>query len=149
MCAVIGIVWGILVPICFPIDWSSWKAIVLWGSITGFFSITANLLLIEAMGLQSAGVCSTIYRLNLVPVVFGAWILLGERVTLIHWIGIVFAVGAVLCFLTLPKDADKKDLKKAKLGIYMVILASFLRAAMGISFCFIICCKSIIGACKI
>ena len=135
-CTLIGVFWSILVLLCFPIDWSNWKSTILWGCVTGFFSITANLLLIEAMGLQSAGVCSTIYRLNLVPVVFGAWILLGEQVSLIHWVGIIFAIGAVLCFLTLP-DNQGKDVKKlAKLGIYMVILAALLRAAMGISYKF-------------
>ena len=117
-------------------DWSNFAATVKWGCITGFFSITANLLLIEAMGYQSAGVCSTIYRLNLVPVVFGAWLLLGEKVSWIHWIGICFAICAVLCFLTLPASDDKSNQKLARLGVYMVIFAALLRAAMGLSYKF-------------
>lgn len=135
-CTLIGIFWSALVLCCFPVDWSNWKATILWGCITGFFSITANILLIEAMGFQSAGVCSTIYRLNLVPVVFGAWLLLGEQVAWIHWIGIILAIGAVLCFLTLPETKNKGRKKLAKLGIYMVILAALLRSAMGISYKF-------------
>lgn len=133
-CAIIGIVWGLLTLFCFQIDWTTWKAILIWGSVIGFFSIAANLLLIEAMGMQSAGVCSTIYRLNLVPVVFGAWFLLGEKIAPFQWIGIVLAIGAVLCFLSLPDSADSADKKKAKIGIIMVILAAFLRAGMGLSY---------------
>lgn len=135
-CTVIGVFWTLLTALCFPLDWTHWQSTILWGCITGFFSITANLLLIEAMGIQSAGVCSTIYRLNLVPVVFGAWLLLGEQVSWIHWIGICFAIGAVLCFLTLPEDGGGISPKKARIGVYMVILAALLRAAMGISYKF-------------
>ena len=133
-CLLIGIFWGILTIACFDIDWSTWKAILIWGSVIGFFSIAANLLLIEAMGMQSAGVCSTIYRLNLVPVVFGAWFLLHESVSWIQWIGIALAIGAVLCFLTLPESSDETDKRRARLGIFMVILAAFLRAGMGLSY---------------
>lgn len=133
-CAVIGVVWGLLTLLCFQIDWSTWKAILVWGSVIGFFSIVANLLLIEAMGMQSAGVCSTIYRLNLVPVVFGAWLLLGEKIAPLQWLGIVLAIGAVLCFLTLSGTSGETDRKKARLGVFMVILAAFLRAGMGLSY---------------
>lgn len=133
-CTLIGIFWTVLTIICFPVDFvTNWQATLVWGCIIGTFSIVANILLIEAMGFQSAGVCSTIYRLNLVPVVFGAWLLLGERVSTIHWIGICLAVAAVLCFMTIS-DTDRKNLKRAKLGLYMVILAALLRAGMGISY---------------
>ncbi|MBQ9771683.1 MAG: EamA family transporter [Lentisphaeria bacterium] len=135
-CLLIGLVWGILTVACFNIDWSTWKAVAIWGSVIGFFSISANLLLIESMGFQSAGVCSTIYRLNLVPVVFGAWFLLGEKVSWVQWLGIALAIGAVLCFLTLPDASDSKDRKLARLGILMVVIAAFLRAGMGLSYKF-------------
>ena len=135
-CALIGLFWGVLTLVCFKIDWSNWKVILIWGSVIGFFSIVANLLLIESMGMQSAGVCSTIYRLNLVPVVFGAWLLLGEKVTWPQWIGIALALGAVLCFLTLPENQDSQSRKLARLGILIVVLAALLRAAMGISYKF-------------
>lgn len=133
-CTLIGLFWGILTLVCFDIDWSNWKAILIWGSVIGFFSIVANLLLIESMGMQSAGVCSTIYRLNLVPVVFGAWLLLGEKVTLLQWIGIALALGAVLCFLSITGTQDSKSKNLARLGILIVVIAAFLRAAMGISY---------------
>lgn len=133
-CTLIGLFWGILTLLCFNIDWSTWKAILVWGSVIGFFSISANILLIEAMGMQSAGVCSTIYRLNLVPVVCGAWLLLGETVTPYQWLGIFLAIGAVLCFLSLPESSDATNKKRARLGVLMVVLAAFLRAGMGLSY---------------
>ena len=133
-CALIGIFWGLLTLLCFKIDWTTWQSTLIWGSVIGFFSIVANLLLIESMGMQSAGVCSTIYRLNLVPVVFGAWLLLGEKVTWLQWIGIALALGAVLCFLTLSGNQDSQSKKLARLGILIVVLAALLRAAMGISY---------------
>ena len=133
-CVLIGLFWCVLTLVCFPIDWSTWKAILIWGSVIGFFSIAANILLIEAMGMQSAGVCSTIYRLNLVPVVFGAWLLLEESVTGYQWLGIALAICAVLCFLTLPDSTDSSQTKRARLGILLVILAAFLRAGMGLSY---------------
>ncbi len=52
-----------------------WQTTLFWGCASGFLSVSANILLIEAMGMQSAGICSTIYRLNLVPAVLGAWLL--------------------------------------------------------------------------
>ena len=86
----VGVIWTVVMALL-PMDWTHWKATVIWGIISGFFSIAANLMLIEAMGMQSAGICSTIYRLNLVPVVFGAWILLGETISVLNWLGIVLA----------------------------------------------------------
>lgn len=133
-CTLIGIFWGALTLLCFDIDWGTWKAILIWGSVIGFFSIAANLLLIEAMGMQSAGVCSTIYRLNLVPVIFGAWLLLGETVASYQWIGIILAIGAVLSFLTLPESSNQSNKRRARLGIFMVLIAAFLRAGMGLSY---------------
>ena len=90
----IGIVW-FAVLCMMPQEWADGRATVWWGILSGFFSITANLLLIEAMGLQSAGICATIYRFNLLPVVFGAWILLGEKIGLLQGIGIAVAVVAL------------------------------------------------------
>lgn len=129
----IGIVWFVL--LCFfPQDWTEWRTTLFWGCVSGFFSIAANLLLIEAMGMQSAGVCSTIYRLNLVPVVFGAWLLLGETISAKHWAGIAAAVLAILCFMSAPKERHRRFARFARLGILLVIAAAFLRAAMGIAY---------------
>ena len=126
----VGVIWTVVMALL-PMDWTHWKATVIWGIISGFFSIAANLMLIEAMGMQSAGICSTIYRLNLVPVVFGAWILLGETISVLNWLGIVLAVAAILCFMA---PGGENDQTKKRLGIYLVIGAALLRAGMGISY---------------
>lgn len=131
--ALIGVVWFALM--CFlPLEWENWRMTLLWGCISGFFSIAANLLLIEAMGMQSAGICSTIYRLNLVPVVFGAWFLLGETISAMHWTGIGAAVIAILCFMSTPKERHRRLARFARMGILLVIGAALLRAGMGIAY---------------
>lgn len=129
----IGLVWFGLMCF-FPLEWTAWRTTLLWGCVSGFFSIAANLLLIESMGMQSAGVCSTIYRLNLVPVVFGAWFLLGETISAKHWAGIAAAVIAILCFMSVPEERNRRFARFARLGILLVITAAFLRAAMGIAY---------------
>lgn len=134
----VGIVWG-AVSLLFPIDLTNWKATLLWGSVASFFSITANLLLIESMGLQSAGICSTVYRLNLVPVAILACFLPGmdESISLVNGAGIFVAACAVLCFMA-PPDREETGsgqtaVKMARLGLFLVIIASCLRAGQGLS----------------
>ncbi len=127
--ALIGIVW--LLPVSFfPWDaGSNIQATWLWGVVSGFFSVTANLLLIEAMSKESAGVCSTIYRLNLVLVVAGAYFLLGEALSVLQLCGAAFAVAAILAFFPLR---GKLHLHLG--GAMMVIGAAVLRAGMGLTY---------------
>ena len=82
---------------------------VLWGCISGVFSVSSNILLMEAMERQSAGVCSTIYRLNMILVVLGATLFLGETLSILQWTGILLAVLAVLAFLPGKQDAGAAD----------------------------------------
>lgn len=127
--ALIGMVWlGCL-------WWLPWQedgntgSTLLWGVISGFFSAMANLLLIEAMGHESAGVCSTIYRLNLVLVVAGAVFFLGESLTLLQGCGIVFAVLAILALFPTGRGIHLKAF-----GFGLVVLAAVFRAGMGLSY---------------
>ena len=112
----------------------NWQTTITWGLISGFFSVVGNLLLIEAMGKQSAGLCSTIYRLNLALVVPGAWILFKENNTLLQIFGIIAAFAAVLFFLPGSKSNTGNDPHEAKLGLILVIIAAILRAGMGLSY---------------
>ncbi len=127
--SLIGVVW------LFLLCWMPWSeessvsATVLWGAVSGFFSVTANLLLIEAMGHESAGVCSTIYRLNLVLVVAGAVLFLGETLAVIQVIGILFAVLAILAFFPMGQNVHVRTI-----GFYMVVAAAVLRAGMGLTY---------------
>lgn len=127
--ALIGMVW--LMLLCW-MPWnkeSSVAATILWGAVSGFFSVTANLLLIEAMGHESAGVCSTIYRLNLVLVVAGAVLFLGETLTVIQAVGILFAILAILAFFPMGQNIHLRTV-----GFYLVVIAAILRAGMGLTY---------------
>ncbi len=124
-----------LVLIWLPRDsTASLPATLFWGVLSGFFSVTGNILLIEAMGMQSAGLCSTIYRLNLVLVVPGAILLLGESLNARQGIGIVAALGAILAFMPGKEERNSVTSRKPMLGFYLVLLAAVLRACMGLSY---------------
>ena len=88
--SIVGVIW--LAALCtVPVNLkTNLPATVLWSIIGGTFSLTGNLLLIESMKFQSAGVCSTIYRLNLVAVVIGANLLLGENLTFQQYLGVAY-----------------------------------------------------------
>ena len=113
---------------------SSWKMTLLWGGISGFFSVSSNILLIEAMARQSAGLCSTIFRLNMVLVVLGATLFLNETLNLLQWCGIAFAVAAVLAFLPRKNDGETASQNDRMIGFAMVLGAALLRAGMGLSY---------------
>ena len=130
-CAVIGAVWMVYCIITCGKMPSDWQATLIWGSVSGFASIAGNLLLIGAMKNLSAGMCSTIYRLNLVPAVLGAWLLLGEQLSVLQWLGALLAVMAVLAFI--PAKGSGRELFSWNCFI-MVICGAFMRAAMGLSY---------------
>ena len=129
----VGVFW-LLSTVWLPVaSGTDWRMSLLWGGISGFFSITANLLLLEAMERLGAGLCATIYRLNMVPAVVGAAVLLNETLTAPEWCGIALAVGAVLAFLP-PRGGKAGNFAMG--GFLMVLAAAFLRAAMGLSYKF-------------
>ena len=125
---IIGIFWFFAL-LSLPMKWDNLHATIVWGVISGFFSVTANILLIEAMARQSAGLCSTMYRLNMVFVVIMAYFMLNESISLTQLIGIVLALAAVIVFL--PYDSIKGA---NGVGFMLALLASVLRAFMGISY---------------
>ena len=108
----------------------NWKATLLWSLISGIFSICGNLLMLDAMKSLDAGVCSTIYRLNLVPVTIGAALLLGEKITFMQYIGIGCACCAVLAFL--PKRSSSGKLVMT--AFVSMLIASLMRAGLGLSY---------------
>ncbi len=107
------------------------KMTLLWGSVAGAMSLSSNVLVIEAMRHQAAGVCSTIFRLNMVLVVLGAHFFLDEPLgwTLIS--GIVCAFCAILAFV--PRGGVGGG-KGAVLGFSMAVIACFLRACMSLAY---------------
>ena len=105
---------------------------LLWGVICGIFSAVGNILLIESMTTLSAGVCSTIYRLNLALVVPCSVFLFNEKLNWMQYCGVALAILAVIAFLPLEKG-DKKERKKLLLPMIMIITASVFRAGLGLS----------------
>lgn len=109
-------------------------ATFIWGIICGFFSITANIMLIESMSFLSAGICSTIYRLNLALVVPMSVLFLNEKLAWTQYAGIALAILAVLFFLPASgKNNEEKVSKQTLLPMVIVIMAAVFRAGMGIT----------------
>lgn len=109
----------------------SWSTVAV-GSTAGILSACANILLIEGMKRSSAAIAATIYRLNLVFVVLLAVTFLGESMSLLRAAGTLLAVAAVTLF-SLPSGNVHIPHVATRL-IAVLVLASFLRACMGISF---------------
>lgn len=133
--SIVGLIWFAFTIGLPHKEGTTLQATLLWGFISGLFSLVGNILLIESMGYQSAGVSSTIYRLNMVLVVIGAFLFLGEPLTLTIVAGVVCAFVAVMAFI--PKrtaETAAQDAAKAKLGFTLAVLASVLRACMGLSY---------------
>ena len=126
---------------CLTVVWSidphasvAWRPTLFWGLAAGVFSVGGNILLLAAMRHLTGGVCSTIYRLNLVPVALGAWLLLGERLSPAKWCGTACAIAAVLCFMPRREPGASASSHRAEITAFaMVIIAALMRAGLGLS----------------
>ncbi|MFA7159432.1 MAG: EamA family transporter [Kiritimatiellia bacterium] len=131
--AVIGVIWALAFAACLPSRQVLLQpATLLWGAVSGVFSITANILYVMALKKEDVGVCSTIYRLNLVPAAFLAFLLFGEPATAPRLAAIAAGVAAVLFFSWPSGRAAAKPF--VSFSIAAVFLASLLRAGMGLSY---------------
>lgn len=110
------------------------SATILWGIICGIFSAVGNILLIESMTKLSAGVCSTIYRLNLALVVPFSVLFLHESLHFSQYAGIALAIAAVLAFMP-RKEQGKEESRRNTLfwPMVMIITACVFRAGLGLS----------------
>ncbi len=132
--AVIGMVWASVFMITAKKFGCSenFSITLMWGLISGLFSVFANIMLIESMTNSEVGICATIYRLNLVPAVLFAFIFLKENISLWKIIGILCALVSVLAFM--PASEHRYNIKNKYSGFFLVIVASLLRAGMGLSY---------------
>jgi drug/metabolite transporter (DMT)-like permease len=132
---VIGMIWtGIFLFVSGIPSLINMSRVTLWcGIISGIFSAVANLLFIVAMKKNDASVCSVIYRLNLALAAILAFAFLGEAITILKLLGIVAAIAAVLIFFSASKTIMDSGHTKTS-GLWFVIVASILRACMGISY---------------
>ena len=108
----------------------NWQATLLWGVICGLCSVVGNIFLIESMSRLSAGVCSTVYRLNLALVIPLAVLCFNESPFWYQWIGVALALAAVLAFMPVGEKAPAGR----KSDYLMLMLAMVLRAGMGIGY---------------
>ena len=125
----IGIVYTLLVS--FLPDWwgRSYLATLGWGLLCGIFSVVGNILLIESMSRLSAGMCSTVYRLNLLLVVPLAMLFFHETLQFYQWIGIIAALLAVIAFM----PVGEKMVAGRKIDYVMLLLAMTMRAGLGLA----------------
>ena len=132
-CAIIGLFW--LTALSWTLKGNgkiNWETTLIWGAVSGFLSAGGNLLLIESMSRQSVGLCSLVYRLNMVPVVIGAGLFLDEKPSIIQYIGVLAALGAILLFQWgSSRDGKAKWAMRATL---IVGVAAVMRAGMGLSY---------------
>lgn len=130
-----GIVFTILLFAFQPpkFDTVNWGVTIPWSVFAGFLSVLSNALLIESMNFQSAGIASTIFRMNMVLVVLGAWLFLGEPLTVPLLCGSICAITAILAFLP-RKQSEQSTASKARLGFVLAVLACILRAGMSLSY---------------
>ena len=128
--AIVGVIFG-LTAACLVTEPVNWRATLIWGAISGFFSVGGNILMLDAMRKLDAGICATIYRLNLVPAVILAYFVLREPITGVQWCGIVCACLAVVAFVPRGGEALRKGVM---LALVFMIAASLMRAGMGISY---------------
>ena len=115
-------------------DVKDWQASIIWGTAGGLLSVISNILLIESMRFQSAGISSTIFRLNMVLVAIGGILLFHEEITLQLVIGIIAAALAIIAFIPHKQDSGSSDGNKECLGFVMALVACLLRALMALSY---------------
>lgn len=124
--AVIGMTWCLACAIASLFTGGSFSAEVwIWGLAIGLSGGFSNILLAKAMGKCGTAVCSTMYRLNLVPAAILMIFLFDEPSNLMTWCGICIAAVAVLFFSELKLD-------KMNTGLALLCFASLLRAVMGV-----------------
>ena len=106
--------------------------VLIIGSLAGMASAIANILLIEAMKKTTAGIGATIYRLNLIFVAVMAFVFLHEIFNIWKIAGLIFAVVTIA--LIFQDNHESPGHAPAARYLLLLILASFLRACMGIGY---------------
>ena len=131
--AIVGMV-EVLILVWLIRDVENWRASLVWGTIGGLLSVISNILLIESMRFQSAGISATIFRLNMVLVVIGGFLLFDEPMTIQLIVGIIAAALAIIAFIPRGSDSGSSDVRKARIGFAMALVACLLRALMALSY---------------
>ena len=104
-----------------------------WTFIIGVLSACANYLLIYSMRKMEASFATTIYRLNLAFAAIIAFIFLNEPVNLLKIFSLLLASLSVFCF---AHHQQKSIIKEGWEMLFVILIASLLRAVYGISYKF-------------
>lgn len=134
--ALVGVIWlAVFSMAAAPRTLLDSDAVTLrWGLVSGVFSVASNILLVRAMARYDVGTCATIFRLNLAPAAILAFLLLGEPVTLWKLAGTLAAVVSVFLFFAPKEEEDGSRRRDHILGLGLVVVASLLRAGMGLAY---------------
>ena len=102
-----------------------------YGIVAAIFLTASNILLLECMGHLPISMGSTIYRLNTVPLIIIAILVLGEEIDFMRALGI--GCGLLTVFLLYQPSHKRKDqYPHYVLFVSLIIVASIVRALYGI-----------------
>ena len=112
-----------------PIEFN--QATLSFGLIAGVLLTLSNLLLLECLGRIDVSLGATIYRLNTIGVILLSFFILHEPFNWTKGFGILFGLIGVL--LLYQGQGPSSFQKQLRLFVGFAIIASFLRAAYGVS----------------
>jgi len=123
--AMIGIIWSLVFLVGRPFsNWLPNAATIQWGTISGIFSITANLLLVRAFTAMNTTRGGHLRQVDTPLVLFD------EKASFIRLTAIAAGAAAVILF-SCPKASCQT---RHHFALRYVIAASFLRAGMGLTY---------------
>ncbi len=151
MMAGVGFIWAclqILTMFAGNSAFSFDSTTILFGGFAAILLLASNLLLLECLGRLPVSIASTVYRLNTVPLVLMAVLLLGERPGFYGWFGVSLGLVSVFLLYTKPEEHSAGSIavpdstsarippgKQHALSIWflLIIAASCIRALYGIT----------------
>ena len=107
------------------------QATLNFGLMAGIFLLFSNLLLLESLGRIDVSLVSTIYRLNTIGVILLSFVFLDEPFGWLKGLGISIGLLAVILLYQGQNSASYQ--KQLLLFVGVATIASFLRAAYGVS----------------
>jgi drug/metabolite transporter (DMT)-like permease len=107
------------------------QATLNFGLMAGIFLLFSNLLLLESLGRIDVSLVSTIYRLNTIGVILLSFVFLNEPFGWLKGLGISIGLLAVILLYQGQNSASYQ--KQLLLFVGVATIASFLRAAYGVS----------------
>ena len=125
--AILQILYAFFSEISFSFDILTIK----YGLLAGVILAVANISLVEGLTHIDVSLGSTVYRLNTVGVVILSFVFLSERIEFVKLSGIAFGVISVLLLYT--SSNGKTNNHTMKSFFWLVVFASFLRAAYGVA----------------